>query len=588
MKSSHHFIIIAAALLLLLMMGVGTVCAVEREESQETRVNSTEAKIDKKEAEIDREEAREESREERRWMRKVQRIKRLKGWHYKTDESLRTAVKMLNKGECEQASEALKKVKRWKVYRDTPLLMLANFSNYISYLNENPLPTETYRRFMLFYADQLEQYGMKMMRWGAKDQVGTPLLVCCMIREKMGEPKNYHHAELLWRGSTSLVLQYEYQRALPYMKEAYELLCDLKSPKHMKSVTAALALGNAYLDYGYYPEAEKYLRLAMQGKKSISYAAANCQLGQMYINLGDYEQAEACYIEAMKLDRQMRKVDGFYETVVMSLAYCEEKKKNPDAPFHSVIEYMYTIGRDSGTVVIDKILEELTWRSPRKPEYTMLSRYAGRYFHEHQDYEQALYWDRKCRHSAAIVYGKHHRIYGDVLMHMGMTFNAMDSTDKALCMADSSAQIYKRMFTESVAYLSSRQRSQYWHTIRHHFQNEYPLLAYRTYPKARRVSGLAYDNELFTKGLLLSSSEAVRLSILESGDSVLIGQWTDLTARRQAIMALQNKNPRSPLIARYEEEAEALEQALTRSSAAYREDLRQWNITWIISFFIIQ
>ena len=85
---------------------------------------------------------------------------------------------------------------------------------------------------------------------------------------------------------------------------------------------------------------------------------------------------------------------------------------------------------------------------------------------------------------------------------------------------------------------------------------------------------------MFTKGLLLTSSNAIKNSILESADTTLIRQWDELTQKKQQIMALEEKNPQMPYLSELRGEAENLEKEVTRKSAAFRENMRQWAITW--------
>ena len=52
------------------------------------------------------------------------------------------------------------------------------------------------------------------------------------------------------------------------------------------------------------------------------------------------------------------------------------------------------------------------------------------------------------------------------------------------------------------------------------------------------------------------------------------------TEKKQQIMALEEKDPQSAYLTQVKEEAESLEKEITRKSAAYRENMRQWAITW--------
>lgn len=108
----------------------------------------------------------------------------------------------------------------------------------------------------------------------------------------------------------------------------------------------------------------------------------------------------------------------------------------------------------------------------------------------------------------------------------------------------------------------------------------FPNFTYRYQTEKPSVSSFAYDNELFVKGLLLTSSNFVRNSILESNDTTLINQWNELTSKKQQIIVLEEKDPQSEYLEQVRNEAEQLEKEVTKSSAAFRQSREQWNITW--------
>jgi len=81
-----------------------------------------------------------------------------------------------------------------------------------------------------------------------------------------------------------------------------------------------------------------------------------------------------------------------------------------------------------------------------------------------------------------------------------------------------------------------------------------------------------YDNVLFTKGLLLRTTNAVRDAIYGSGDQILITQFEELGNLRQQISALMQKGGSDKAyIQSLEVQAETLEKSITRSSTAFRE-----------------
>lgn len=140
--------------------------------------------------------------------------------------------------------------------------------------------------------------------------------------------------------------------------------------------------------------------------------------------------------------------------------------------------------------------------------------------------------------------------------------------------------IKKTKFVSTTDYMTESQRLTYWQSNNSLFDRDIPQFVYRTYTNNSSVTSFAYDNELFHKGLLLSSSNTIRHSILNSGDSSLIHQWNELTKIKQIIFTLEAKHESENNYLTYIQQADSLEKQLTISSSLYRKNKEKWQITW--------
>ena len=140
--------------------------------------------------------------------------------------------------------------------------------------------------------------------------------------------------------------------------------------------------------------------------------------------------------------------------------------------------------------------------------------------------------------------------------------------------------IKKTKFVFTTDYMTESQRLAYWQSNNSLFDRDIPQFVYRTYTNNSSVTSFAYDNELFHKGLLLSSSNSIRHSILNSGDSSLIHQWNELTEIKQIIFTLEAKHESENNYLTYIQQADSLEKQLTISSSLYRKNKEKWQITW--------
>ena len=178
------------------------------------------------------------------------------------------------------------------------------------------------------------------------------------------------------------------------------------------------------------------------------------------------------------------------------------------------------------------------------------------------------------------MFGENHPIYATSLNNLGVMYYKQGNYSKASNYFLESFNIRKHNFIISLEYMTEYERALFWETIHDDFEYTYPLFAYNYHFTNPSISTFAYDNELFRKGLLLNSVDAVRRSILESGDSVLIEQWNELTDAKQVVMRMEEKEPTSSQLEIYRHRADSLEKQMTISSATFRESKEQWNINW--------
>jgi CHAT domain-containing protein len=176
--------------------------------------------------------------------------------------------------------------------------------------------------------------------------------------------------------------------------------------------------------------------------------------------------------------------------------------------------------------------------------------------------------------------GENHVYYLFSLKNLGRLYGEKGDVKRALNYYDLAYEKIKHKYMVSIDYMSENQRSRYLTTLMDDFHSVIHKFVYISDINYYRKSCFLYEDELFFKGLLLNSSEAVKRSIYESNDTTLISQWQELTSEKQIITTIQEKDPQSPYIAEHQERAEQLEKEITKSSAAYRKNQAMWQITW--------
>lgn len=215
-------------------------------------------------------------------------------------------------------------------------------------------------------------------------------------------------------------------------------------------------------------------------------------------------------------------------------------------------------------------------------DYAVTLNYIAFLQDQNHQFKEALATLKQAEDIRANIYGRDTAGYKIGLSHynIGSAYEKLNDYPNALTYYQSSFLKLKQQYIQTLTYMSEQQRNAYWELHKHVFEGrDIQRLAYR-YRENSDVKKLVYNNELFVKGLLLNSSEMVKRSIQESGDTLLIEGNEQLIQLKQAIVAMENNGANITLINRYKQQADSLEKELTRNSAVFRQNQQIWEITW--------
>ena len=327
-------------------------------------------------------------------------------------------------------------------------------------------------------------------------------------------------------------------------------------------------LGVLYTYTGDYTKAEKYFLISTnlvkeRAGESAEYEHTLTSLGLLYKKMGDYKKAEYYLSRSLKADEANTK--GY----AVSLTHLGE---------------VYLLQHDYDQA--ERYLVEAfnLYNELNNKEYAPLMTYcmdnlAMVYIHK-QNYSVAQELLSIVLQIQGYYFGTNHPDYITSLNHLGELYYETHEYNKAASCYFRTRNLQKRTFIHSVDFMTELQRSRYWETIKDRYERLYPNVSYRYYAQNKEISTFAYDNELYTKGLLLTSSNAVRQSIMDSKDSTLIQDWETLMNLRNRLTYMQQNGSPVDSLTMVEQYAEKLEKKVTKASAEYRENMRQWNITW--------
>jgi CHAT domain-containing protein/Flp pilus assembly protein TadD len=480
------------------------------------------------------------------------------------------------------------------------------------YLEAKNIYEKTLGKEHPYYATSVDNLGFLYYRMGDYAKTERYFLEAIAIYEKaLGKEHSYYTTsvdnlrELYYRMG-------DYAKAERYSLEDKAITEKALGKEHPDYATSLNNLGALYVEMGDYAQAEQYYLEAAAiyekalGKEHRDYATSLNNLGGLYYRMGDYTKAERYFLEATAIrEKALGKVHPDYAVSLNNMGLLYYSKDE-----YAEAERCYL----EATAIWEKA------GGKERPDYAASLINLGALYWSMGDYRKA---ERYYLEAAAIrekVLGKGHPDYAASLINLGALYDSMGDYAKAercykgataiqekaldkghpdyavsldnLCALYLSkkeyapAFLYKKeqiklitdLINKNFSFQTEQQRDAYWNANSYSFELTYSLSFFYPHPSNNILN---YDNALFSKGLLLRTTNAVRDAIYASGNQALINQFEELGRLRQQINALRQKEgSNEAYIQSLETQAEALDKSLTRSSAAFREFQSNLAVNW--------
>ena len=404
-----------------------------------------------------------------------------------------------------------------------------------------------------------------------------------------------------------------------HAKEVCELAVKYGKELHIETQSVFAiwlsVLGQVHLELGEYNNAEVELLEAaklqknIQGENTLEYARILHKIATLYFYIGNMQNAEnytrssleileqlnithttdytAALTTLSRIFKAQKKLDVAISTVTKAIRIIEEDKDlKSDVILHANV--LNTLGvlyseipdQENAEICYRKAIDLVSANPQIKQKAAVPLNNLGDVYQQRGDYKTAKQLYINATTLLKNTTGDKHIYYATALNNIAGICIKLEEYDEAQQHLMQSTAINKNNYIRSIEFMSERQREGFIQTVRSQFTFIVPYITYLSHQHSLLASNIAYDNELFFKGLLLQSHELIKRSIYESKNKDLLTQWNELTGLKQTIHHLRETDPTSAKIADYENQAEQLEKEITRSSAAYRENQRQWNITW--------
>ena len=364
----------------------------------------------------------------------------------------------------------------------------------------------------------------------------------------------------------------DYQKAEAYYLRALEAKKNVYGEQHHDVATILGNLGNLYANIGDSQKAEQYYLQALEiyknlfGENHVRYAHILHCMGTTYYDQEDIQKAKQYFKRAADIQKAVngeQNTDYAYSLNSLAHVYMAEGDTLKAEEYYK-----------QALQINQSVLGEMN------EGYAFVLSGLGNLYREKKQYAQAEECKKKALEIRKSIFGPQSPSYASALIGLGWVYAAQKDYAKAEPYLQEETSIVKTRYIQSLDYMGERQRERYWETMRWSFEENNTIFSYSYYPYKPSISSFAYDNELFVKGLLLTSTNIIRKSILDSGDSVLILRWDEMTEKKQQLLTLEEKGGSQPMVEQLRTEVEQLEKDITMSSAVYRENQRQWQITW--------
>ncbi|GHU82026.1 hypothetical protein FACS189468_5710 [Spirochaetia bacterium] len=404
----------------------------------------------------------------------------------------------------------------------------------------------------------------------------------------------------------------DYTKAEPYYLESRAIMEKVLGKEHSDYATLLDNLGLLYYYMGDYTKSEPHLLEALAirekalGKEHPDYAISLNNLGMLYDAMGDYTKAEPYYLESLSISEKalgkehpdyaisLNNLGNLYQAMgdyakaepyyLEALAIQEKALGREHPDYAGSLNYLGNLLGDMGDYAKAEpyYLEALAIQEKalgkEHPGYASSLNNLGSLYQAMGNYAKAEPYFLEALAIREKALGKEHPGYGSSLRSLSYLYLSKGDYAKSETFTKENADLVTNLINRNFAFMSEGQRDAYWGMVKGDFEGSYSLSA--AHPAAS-VNALNYNNTLFTKGLLLRTSNAVRDAIYSSGDTRLVEQFETLGSLRQQLSALQQKEDVNEAYRKsLEKQADDLDKALTRSSAAFRDVKADMSLEW--------
>ncbi len=379
----------------------------------------------------------------------------------------------------------------------------------------------------------------------------------------------------------------------------------------------ALSLNNLadhYCATGNYAEAIRLGTRAAEIRKRVlgddhpDYAQSLNNLASYYDEIGDYHEAQrvmAVVIEIYK--RSLGEEHPLYALSLNNIAYCYDEignyteairlgnmaleirkkvlgEKHPDYAYSlsNIADFYFHTGDIITAISLQKNAIEIfkTTLGENHPYYAMSLSGLAEYYLAMGNYTEAIKLGNIVLDIYNKIMGKDHRNYTYIQKALADYYFIDGKYDNAIDLYSQSYRRINSFILNNFSSMTSKERMIFWKLYSKFYSKDLPSAAY-IHPDTT-LTALAYDAQVFSKGLLLNTELEIQKLIEQSGDTTFANRYYKLKRDRATLDVLYQTSPEKRKI-----NADSLqkvidneERLLVESSKALGDYTKNLSISW--------
>ncbi len=363
----------------------------------------------------------------------------------------------------------------------------------------------------------------------------------------------------------------EYEKAEVLYLEAKKIREKVLGKEHPDYALSCMNLANLYRQMGLYKKAELLFLEAKliiengSGKEHPDYATSCFNLGGLYSDMGQFKKAEPLFLEAKQITE---KALG---------------KEHPD--YIESCDALAGLYKDMGQFKKAEFLcldAKQLWEKVfgmEHPKYASSCYNLGDLYSDIGQYKKAKPLLLVTKQIRKKTLGEDHPDYANCCNILGSVYWNLKDYKKALDFYTETFTMDLKGVKKFFQFTSETEKQSYLKNIAHH---ELFFLSFNTSTSSPSLQGFAYNVSLYSRNLILSSSQQLRNTIYNSTDTSIKNKYNSWISSREQI-SFWNAKPiadRPAYVKILEEQANTLEKELTRLSSDFRKDQSNNEITW--------